>query len=183
MKKILVLGLLALSLASQVSAYTPLDGGMLVVAPTARQNKGSYSQGSVPGAQIAHGPIGVALVNITAGDVLVGPLGSSVTARMGVSKTATAGDVTVIGIAATSANYGVTLTVATAGSILKCLSAVNVTVGLGYITSATAGQVTASTAVTDDAYTVLSGTPKVVKALETVSSGGGGYFLGYVTKP
>lgn len=180
MKKIL-LGLLALIvLVGQTQAFTTLDG-LLYVNPTARQNKGTITKGSTPGAVVNEGYVGVALVNITAGDVLVGPLGTSVTARMGVSKTTTSGDTTVIGIAATSANYGVTVSVATQG-IIKVCSVVNSTVGAKYCTGGTAGQVTATSALTGSLYTGISGTPTIITALETVSSGGGGYFLGLIGK-
>lgn len=183
-KKLMIAALLGLSLfTAQTKAFTTLDG-LLKIDPTGYENQSYVSLGGRPGSLVPVGFRAVALVNITKGDVLVGPLGTSVTARMGVSETATAGDTTVLGIALTSANYGVTLTVGVLG-IARCTMApgVSPTVGVKYTTSATAGQLTPTSSLTGSLYTGISGTPTVVTALETLAVTGAAVpFLGYISK-
>ncbi len=175
MKKLFLGALLALSMGAGLQA-SPLDG-LLRVPVTTGVNRGVVTFGNTSGATVSEGFVGTALCNITAGDVVVGPYGTSLTAKMGVSYTATAGDVNVFGIAATSANYGVTLTVVTKG-LVRCHSAVGVTVKGFYATSATPGALTATSSLTN-IYTGMTGTPTIVTAAETRSVAGG-LFLGYV---
>lgn len=179
-KKSSLVTLLGLGLIAASLQAAPLDGILRVAGGlNAQTNKGTVLFGDVPGAVVNEGFVGVALVNITAGDVLVGPLGTSLTARMGVSKTATAGDTTVIGIAQNTAVFGANVNVAVRG-LIRCTSNINVTLGQKMATSATAGQLTATSSLTAANYTGLSGTPTIVTATETRSSGGGGSFLGYL---
>ncbi len=175
MKKIFLGALLALSLATAVKADDL--SGLLRVMPGSSENKGVVTLGNKPGSVVGDGFVGVALVNITKGDVVVGPYSTTLTTKMGVSYTATAGDVNVFGIAASSANYGVTVTVVTRG-LVRCHSAVGVTQRLFYASSGTAGQLTATSSLTN-VYTPLSGTPTIVTAIETRANADG-LFLGWV---
>ncbi len=181
MKKIFLGALLALSLNTFVRADEL--SGLLRVAPGSSENKGIVTLGNRSGSVVGLGFIGTArCASISVGDVLVGPVGTSLTARMGVSRTATAGDTTVIGVAATSANFGVTLTVVTYGlTKVNVLDTVTPTVGVKYSTSSTEGKVALTSALTGANYTGISGTPTIVTSSETRPVGVTS-FLGYVDK-
>ena len=143
---------------------------------------GSYiTLGNYPGATGRIMQYGLALVNITAGDVLVGPLDLSYTANMGVSKTTTAGDVTAIGVAYETASYGQPVRFVIRG-LTKVKSMVNVTVGVTYGTGGTAGAVSGTSGLTAGTYTSLSRSPIVVISAETRTLGADGLFLGNVNR-
>ncbi len=181
MKKILSLAVLALALSTSIHADEL--SGLLRVMPGSSENKGVVTLGNRSGAIVATGFVGTArCTSISVGDVLVGPVGTTLTSRMGVSRTATAGDINVIGVAATSANFGVTLTVVTYGlTRVNVPDTVTPTVGLRYATSATEGKVALTSALTAGLYTGISGTPTIVTAAETRPVGVT-TFLGWVDK-
>ena len=136
--------------------------------------------GNYPGATAALGIQGLAMVNITKGDILTGFFGTTYTAQMSVSKTTTAGDVAVIGVAWETATAGNPVRIVTQGVCLVN-TCVSVTRGTTYGCSGLAGQVTATSSLTAGTYTSLSRSPIAVTSLEnrTVAAAAG-LFHGYV---
>ncbi len=159
---------LALALAAFASLSMASENGAAITAGGGEFTGGATTLtfGTYPGTTSTYGFYGMALVNITKGDLLVGPLGSSITAKMGVSKTATAGDTTIIGVALATVAYGLPVPFATKG-VVKIKTAVSTVLGTAYTSAATAGWVTPSSAVTATNYTSVSGNPTCAIALET----------------
>lgn len=143
---------------------------------------GSYiALGNYAGASSGIVVHAIALCTITKGDLVVGPFGTTYTARMGVSKTTTAGDVTALGVAYESAAYGTDVRIVTYGvARVACGTGHVTTVGETFGASGVAGQVTPTSTLTAGTYTSLSRSPIKVLSLEARTVGADQLFLGCV---
>lgn len=155
MKKMLMALVAVLGLASLTYA-APSGSSPITNQGGATSNGASITLGDYAGAKSTLGVYGLALCNITKGDIVVGPLGTTYTARMGVSKTTTAGDVTAIGIALETATYGSQVKIATYGPCLATSAIANWTAGDTFAASGTAGYISKTSGLTAGTYTSLS---------------------------
>ncbi len=176
MKKMLLSLVVALGLAAHGAAAVN-DGTPLLTGGGDMLSGSMVTLGNYAGAPSTIAVYGLALCDITKGDIVVGPLGTSYTARMGVSKTATAGDVTAIGIALATASYGAQVRIGILGPVIATSGITSWTVGQTFGTAGTAGYITATSGLTAGTYTSLSMTPIKGRVMSTKVTAAGGSIL------
>jgi hypothetical protein len=173
MKKLILALVAVLGLGIQAVA-APSGSAPLTTQGGELQNGGSIVLGNYAGAKGTIAVYGLALCNITAGDIVVGPLNTTYTAMLGVSKTTTAGDVTAMGIALDTASYGAQVRVAIHGPVLATSALAAWTAGDTFAASGTAGYISKTSALTAGTYTSLSRTPLKGWVLNTKTPSAGG---------
>lgn len=184
MKKMLVLALALLGLSVSLKAVD-LEGNQppfLSVYGGGMNANSGIVLGKNPKDLSFVGFVGYAHIAITAGDVVCI---AGTTYPVGISKVASAGSPTVVGIAMNSAAIGAKVQVATGGIVrAKIAPGVDGTIAATYIQSATAGALTPTGAVTETLFTGVSKTAVIFRALETKAYSAGdpfvvGQVLGY----
>jgi hypothetical protein len=151
-----VTALPAIDVSSGMPPFVSVYGG-------ATRSQSTIQLGTNPRDQASISIPATAACNISQGEVVVL---AGTTYPISVSKTTTAGDPAAFGIALETVTFGNQAQIAI-GGIVRGKVAQSITVGDKLITSATAGTLTKSATVAEAAFTGLSGTAIVGRALET----------------